>query len=73
CLPVPTLASVGSETQLCWADPSFLEPDWPQCLRVQIMGTNEENSCAVISQTEVFSDFCSADNRWICQKKLKYV
>lgn len=36
------------------------------------MGTDEENSCAIISQTEVFSDFCSADNRWICQKKLKH-
>ncbi|XP_027285602.1 killer cell lectin-like receptor subfamily B member 1F [Cricetulus griseus] len=51
-----------------WINGSILNPDL-----VQIMGTNEENSCAVISQTEVFSDFCSADNRWICQKKLKYV
>ena len=32
-ISVPTLASVGSETRLCWADPSFLEPDWTQCLR----------------------------------------
>ncbi|XP_051029212.1 killer cell lectin-like receptor subfamily B member 1F isoform X2 [Phodopus roborovskii] len=51
-----------------WVNGSTLNPD-----RVQIMGTNEDNSCGVISQTEVFSDFCSADNRWICQKKLKRV
>lgn len=40
--------------------------------RLRIMGTEEENSCAVISQKEVFSDFCSSDNRWICQKKLNH-
>ena len=41
--------------------------------RLQVTGKDKENSCAVISQTEVFSDTCSADNRWICQKKLKHV
>lgn len=40
--------------------------------RLRIMGTEEENSCAVISEKEVFSDFCSSDNRWICQKKLNH-
>ncbi|XP_027285589.1 killer cell lectin-like receptor subfamily B member 1F isoform X11 [Cricetulus griseus] len=33
CLSVPILASVGSETPLCLADSSCLEPDWTQCLR----------------------------------------
>ncbi|XP_038174262.1 killer cell lectin-like receptor subfamily B member 1 [Arvicola amphibius] len=40
---------------------------------LQVTGKDKENSCAVISQTEVFSDTCSADNRWVCQKKLKHV
>ncbi|KAL6063982.1 hypothetical protein STEG23_028502, partial [Scotinomys teguina] len=48
-----------------WINGSILNLDL-----LRIMGTDEENSCAVISHTEVFSDFCSADNRWICQKKL---
>lgn len=50
-----------------WINGSILNPDL-----LRIMGTEEENSCAVISQTEVFSDFCSSDNRWICQKKLSH-
>ncbi|XP_006997745.1 killer cell lectin-like receptor subfamily B member 1F isoform X1 [Peromyscus maniculatus bairdii] len=50
-----------------WINGSILNPHL-----LRIMGTDEENSCAIISQTEVFSDFCSADNRWICQKKLKH-
>nr|XP_048296035.1 killer cell lectin-like receptor subfamily B member 1F isoform X2 [Myodes glareolus] len=50
-----------------WINGSILNPDL-----LRIMGTEEENSCAVISQKEVFSDFCSSDNRWICQKKLNH-
>ncbi|OBS69953.1 hypothetical protein A6R68_01504 [Neotoma lepida] len=33
------LASVSSETLLCWADPSCLEPGWTWCLR-EINHTN---------------------------------
>ncbi|XP_057639924.1 killer cell lectin-like receptor subfamily B member 1 [Chionomys nivalis] len=51
-----------------WTNGSTLNPDL-----LQVTGKDKENSCAVISQTEVFSDTCSADNRWICQKKLKHV
>ncbi|XP_032761460.1 killer cell lectin-like receptor subfamily B member 1 [Rattus rattus] len=40
---------------------------------LRITGKNEENSCALISHTEVFSDSCSSDNHWICQKTLKRV
>ncbi|XP_059112912.1 killer cell lectin-like receptor subfamily B member 1 isoform X2 [Peromyscus eremicus] len=40
---------------------------------LQITGKDKENSCAFISQTEVFSDICSSNNRWICQKKRKHV
>nr|AQY17491.1 NKR-P1G [Mus musculus] len=40
---------------------------------LQITGKDEENSCALISQTEVFSDSCSSDNHWICQKTLKHI
>ncbi|KAM7335549.1 hypothetical protein ACRRTK_006026 [Alexandromys fortis] len=35
-LPMPTLASVGSETQLCWVDPSCPDCDWSRCLRMYI-------------------------------------
>nr|XP_048296042.1 killer cell lectin-like receptor subfamily B member 1F isoform X8 [Myodes glareolus] len=56
-----------------WINGSILNPDFYSLLfRLRIMGTEEENSCAVISQKEVFSDFCSSDNRWICQKKLNH-
>ncbi|XP_057637864.1 killer cell lectin-like receptor subfamily B member 1F [Chionomys nivalis] len=51
-----------------WTNGSTLNPDL-----LRVTGKDKENSCAAISQTEVFSDSCSADNRWICQKKLKHV
>ncbi|XP_057640503.1 killer cell lectin-like receptor subfamily B member 1 isoform X2 [Chionomys nivalis] len=51
-----------------WTNGSTLNPDL-----LKVTGKDKENSCAVISQTDVFSDTCSADNRWICQKKLKHV
>ncbi|XP_038174253.1 killer cell lectin-like receptor subfamily B member 1 isoform X2 [Arvicola amphibius] len=51
-----------------WTNGSTLNPDL-----LQVTGKDKENSCAVISQTEVFSDTCSADNRWVCQKKLRHV
>ncbi|XP_031239439.1 killer cell lectin-like receptor subfamily B member 1 isoform X2 [Mastomys coucha] len=40
---------------------------------LQITGKDEENSCALISHGEVFSDSCSSDNHWICQKMLRHV
>ncbi|XP_052030952.1 killer cell lectin-like receptor subfamily B member 1 [Apodemus sylvaticus] len=40
---------------------------------LKITGKDEENSCALISHTEVFSDSCSSDNHWICQKMLNRV
>nr|XP_048296051.1 killer cell lectin-like receptor subfamily B member 1 [Myodes glareolus] len=51
-----------------WTNGSALNPD-----QLQVTGKDKDNSCAVISQTEVFSDTCSADNRWVCQKKLEHV
>ncbi|XP_008829200.1 killer cell lectin-like receptor subfamily B member 1B allele B [Nannospalax galili] len=40
---------------------------------LQITGEVKENSCALISKTNVISESCSSDNSWICQKKLKPV
>ncbi|XP_049986118.1 killer cell lectin-like receptor subfamily B member 1F [Alexandromys fortis] len=51
-----------------WTNGSTLNPDL-----LQVTGKDKENSCAVISQTGVFSDSCFADSRWVCQKKLKHV
>nr|XP_048296048.1 killer cell lectin-like receptor subfamily B member 1 isoform X2 [Myodes glareolus] len=51
-----------------WTNGFTLHPD-----QLRVTGKDKDNSCAVISQTEVFSDSCSADNRWVCQKKPKYV
>ncbi|KAK7799779.1 hypothetical protein U0070_002903, partial [Myodes glareolus] len=50
-----------------WINGSTLNLD-----QLRVTGKEEENSCALISGTKVFSDTCSADNRWICQKKLKH-
>ncbi|XP_057643398.1 killer cell lectin-like receptor subfamily B member 1 [Chionomys nivalis] len=50
-----------------WINGSTLNLD-----QLQVTGKEEENSCALISGTKVFSDTCSADNHWICQKKLKH-
>ncbi|CAH7423090.1 Klrb1 [Phodopus roborovskii] len=57
-----------SEKTWMWVNGSTLNPDL-----LQVTGKAEEDSCAVFSKREVFSDSCSADNRWICQKKLKRV
>ncbi|XP_005084141.1 killer cell lectin-like receptor subfamily B member 1F isoform X2 [Mesocricetus auratus] len=58
---------VSAEKMWKWINGSTLNPDL-----LQVTGKAKEDSCAVISKTEVFSDTCSADNRWICQKKLKH-
>lgn len=51
-----------------WIDGSILNPNL-----LRITGKDKENSCAIISHTEVFSDSCSSDNHWICQKTLIHV
>ncbi|OBS59056.1 hypothetical protein A6R68_09818, partial [Neotoma lepida] len=51
-----------------WINGSVLNPDL-----LQITLKDEEKSCALISGTKVFSDFCSTSNHFICQKKLKCV
>uniref|UniRef100_UPI00402BEE58 killer cell lectin-like receptor subfamily B member 1F n=1 Tax=Arvicanthis niloticus TaxID=61156 RepID=UPI00402BEE58 len=51
-----------------WINGSILNPDL-----LRTTGKDVENSCALISHTEVFSDSCSSDNHWICQKTLKHV
>ncbi|CAO2606797.1 Killer cell lectin-like receptor subfamily B member 1 [Lemmus lemmus] len=61
------LKYVPMEKTWKWINGSDLNRD-----QLQVTGKEEENSCALISGTKVFSDTCSADNRWICQKKLKH-
>ncbi|XP_052030940.1 killer cell lectin-like receptor subfamily B member 1F isoform X2 [Apodemus sylvaticus] len=57
-----------------WTNGSILNTDHYALLsRLRITGKDEENSCAIVSHTEVFSDSCSSDNHWICQKTLKHV
>uniref|UniRef100_A0A2K6EX77 Uncharacterized protein n=1 Tax=Propithecus coquereli TaxID=379532 RepID=A0A2K6EX77_PROCO len=36
---------------------------------LKIKGYAKENSCASISKTEAYSEYCDADNKWICQKE----
>ncbi|KAM5251233.1 killer cell lectin-like receptor subfamily B member 1 isoform 2-T2 [Hipposideros larvatus] len=38
---------------------------------LQITGDAKENSCAFITQTTIFSEHCTTENKWICQKDLK--
>ncbi|XP_019489015.1 PREDICTED: killer cell lectin-like receptor subfamily B member 1 isoform X2 [Hipposideros armiger] len=38
---------------------------------LQITGDAKENSCAFITQTAIFSEDCTTENKWICQKDLK--
>ncbi|XP_003514859.1 killer cell lectin-like receptor subfamily B member 1 [Cricetulus griseus] len=59
---------VPAEKTWKWINGSILNPDL-----LQVTGKAKEDSCGVISKTEVFSETCSADNRWVCQKKLKHV
>ncbi|XP_003944982.1 killer cell lectin-like receptor subfamily B member 1 [Saimiri boliviensis] len=48
-----------------WINDSFLNSD-----ELKITGDTKENSCVYISQTSVFSEYCSTENKWICQKEL---
>uniref|UniRef100_A0A8C8UFN4 C-type lectin domain-containing protein n=1 Tax=Peromyscus maniculatus bairdii TaxID=230844 RepID=A0A8C8UFN4_PERMB len=51
-----------------WINGSILNPHL-----LQITLKDEEKSCTLISKTKVFSDICSTDNHFVCQKKLKHV
>lgn len=59
---------VQTEMTWKWINGSILKSNL-----LRITGSEVENSCALISHTEVFSDSCSSDNHWICQKTLKHV
>lgn len=39
--------------------------------RLKITGNAEENSCVYISWTQITSESCEVENKWICQKELK--
>ncbi|XP_051011622.1 killer cell lectin-like receptor subfamily B member 1 [Acomys russatus] len=62
------LKYVHMEKAWKWINGSVLNPNV-----LQIMGKDEESSCAMISSTKVFSESCFSYNYWICQKKLKHV
>ncbi|ELR49052.1 hypothetical protein M91_02638, partial [Bos mutus] len=38
--------------------------------RLPIFGDAREDCCVYISKTQCISDYCAAENRWICQKEL---
>ncbi|ELW71468.1 Killer cell lectin-like receptor subfamily B member 1 [Tupaia chinensis] len=47
-----------------WINDSFLHSN-----TIQVFGDADENSCAYISKTELTSEDCGAENKWICQIK----
>uniref|UniRef100_A0A8C8YPD6 Killer cell lectin like receptor B1 n=1 Tax=Prolemur simus TaxID=1328070 RepID=A0A8C8YPD6_PROSS len=47
-----------------WINGSFLNS-----AILKIKGYDEENNCASISKTAAYSEDCSTDNKWICQKE----
>ncbi|KAJ8790944.1 hypothetical protein J1605_021038 [Eschrichtius robustus] len=51
-----------------WINGSFLNTNI-----LQITGNAEENSCVCLSTTQIFSEDCATENKWICQKELKPV
>ncbi|XP_053413621.1 killer cell lectin-like receptor subfamily B member 1 isoform X2 [Nycticebus coucang] len=46
-----------------WINGSFLNPT-----TLKISGDAKENSCVYITKTSVFSEDCSVEHKWICQK-----
>ncbi|EAW96108.1 killer cell lectin like receptor B1 [Homo sapiens] len=54
-----------SEKNWKWINGSFLNSN-----DLEIRGDAKENSCISISQTSVYSEYCSTEIRWICQKEL---
>ncbi|XP_037703727.1 killer cell lectin-like receptor subfamily B member 1 isoform X2 [Choloepus didactylus] len=57
-----------SERNWKWINGSSLNSDI-----LQITGDAKGNSCVYISNTNILSENCDADNKWICQKELKTV
>ncbi|XP_026949149.1 killer cell lectin-like receptor subfamily B member 1 isoform X2 [Orcinus orca] len=51
-----------------WINGSFLNSNM-----LQITGDAKENSCVYISRTQIISENCATENKWICQKELKPV
>ncbi|XP_067554719.1 killer cell lectin-like receptor subfamily B member 1 isoform X2 [Pseudorca crassidens] len=51
-----------------WINGSFLNSNM-----LQITGDAKENSCVYISRTQITSEDCATENKWICQKELKPV
>ncbi|XP_069347403.1 killer cell lectin-like receptor subfamily B member 1 [Eulemur rufifrons] len=51
-----------------WINGSFLNS-----AMLKIKGDAKEDSCASISKEAAYSEECSTDNRWICQKELNPV
>nr|XP_005570142.2 killer cell lectin-like receptor subfamily B member 1 isoform X1 [Macaca fascicularis] len=57
-----------SEKNWKWINGSFLSSN-----DLKITGDAKENSCVYISQTSVYSEYCSTEMKWICQKELTLV
>ncbi|XP_004438700.1 PREDICTED: killer cell lectin-like receptor subfamily B member 1 [Ceratotherium simum simum] len=49
-----------------WINGSFLKSNV-----LKITGDAKENSCVYISWTDILSENCETENKWICQKELK--
>nr|XP_031299997.1 killer cell lectin-like receptor subfamily B member 1 isoform X1 [Camelus dromedarius] len=55
-----------SEKNWKWINGSFLNSNI-----LQITGDAKENSCVYISNSQILSENCDAEIKWICQKELK--
>uniref|UniRef100_A0A8C3WB48 Killer cell lectin like receptor B1 n=1 Tax=Catagonus wagneri TaxID=51154 RepID=A0A8C3WB48_9CETA len=51
-----------------WINGSFLSSKI-----LQVTGFAGENNCVSVSKTQMLSESCDSDNKWICQKELKPV
>ncbi|XP_057560186.1 killer cell lectin-like receptor subfamily B member 1 [Hippopotamus amphibius kiboko] len=57
-----------SEKNWKWTNGSLLNSNI-----LQITGDAKEDSCVCISMTQILSENCATENKWICQKELKSV
>ncbi|XP_040091105.1 killer cell lectin-like receptor subfamily B member 1 [Oryx dammah] len=57
-----------SEKNWKWINGSILNSNI-----LPVSGDVTEDSCVCLSRTQFISDYCTAENRWICQKELKPV
>ncbi|XP_049977985.1 killer cell lectin-like receptor subfamily B member 1A [Alexandromys fortis] len=55
-----------SEMHWRWINSSTLSSDV-----LNIIGDFKLNSCVTVSKDKVVSEYCAADNNWICQKEAK--